>query len=109
MKTSLLLAAATALAALTGCASPPPAMNYGHPALNAAAVQPTVIVVQQPVYVQAPPPAAAYERPGRASAGQAIAGGLVGGLIGSAVGKGEGRVAAAALGAGLGTWLAVKD
>lgn len=106
-----------AAALLAGCAHQPQAMNYGHPALNAAAA-PTVVVVQQPVYVAAPVYSPAYAaapvyaqpaRPPRHDAGRAIVGGLVGGLVGSRFGKGEGRVAATALGAGLGTWMAVQD
>ncbi|MBP7565470.1 MAG: glycine zipper 2TM domain-containing protein [Burkholderiaceae bacterium] len=126
-------------ALLAGCAHSPQPMNYGHPALNAAAA-PTVVVVQQPVYVAAPAYSLAYAsapvyspahghaypapyRTGYAAApvdappapaprhdaGRAIVGGLVGGLVGSRFGKGEGRVAATALGAGLGTWMAVQD
>jgi hypothetical protein len=52
-RTTLTFASLAAAAWLAGCATQPQAMNYGHPALNAAAAPP-VVVVQHPVYVAAP-------------------------------------------------------
>lgn len=129
---TLFLLVASGMAA--GCAAPrQPQVNYGHPALNQAAVQ------QQ----QAAP--APQNNAGRVAAGavlgglvgsrfgqgsgqvagaavgaatgamaaqggysnEAAGGALIGGLVGSRFGQGHGRTAAAALGAGLGAWLAV--
>ena len=117
-------------AVLAGCASQPQAVNYGHPALNAAA-QPTVIVVQQPVpvysgygYATYPPQAPYYTQGGYASgyapgyaaappvaprndAGRTAVGALAGGLVGSQFGGSRNaRTAATVVGAGAGAMVA---
>lgn len=126
---SLLLCAGV----LAGCATPrQPAANYGHPALNQAAVanQPAPAMQNEPGRVAAGAvigglvgsrfgqgkgqiAGAAVGAAAGAMAAQggysheAAGGALIGGLVGSRFGGGNGRTAAAAVGAGLGAWLAV--
>ncbi|WBY00008.1 hypothetical protein PE066_10985 [Ramlibacter tataouinensis] len=126
IRTVTLLAACTLLGA---CAHRPAPVNYGHPALNAAAA-PAPRLQNDPGRVAlgtvigglaGAQVGGGSGRLAAAGAGAAIGamaaqgdysheaalGGLAGGLIGSQVGGGSGRLAATAAGAGLGAWLAV--
>lgn len=115
---------------LAGCAAPhAPAMNYGHPALNAiGSAPPTASASPGQTALAVVTGGVIGSQFGRGEGrvagaalgaatgammaqgevrGDAVAGALLGGLVGSRLGRGEGRVAGAALGAGLGAMLAV--